>query len=77
MSAKHCFKYEETVAMSEVPYKLTTKKDSWGDTVYAIIRKSDNEIIDMMSSADGFKVGMYMRQQLARLNSNHVLDMIL
>ena len=63
--------------MREVPYKLTTKKDSWGDTVYAIIRKSDNEIIDMMSSADGFKVGTYMRQQLARLNSNHVLDMIL
>ena len=63
--------------MSEVPYKLTTKKDAWGDTVYTIIRKSDNEIIDMMSSADGFQAGVYMRQRLARLNSNHVLDMIL
>ena len=63
--------------MSEVPYKMVTKKDAWGDTTYAIIRKSDNGIIDMMSSSDGFEVGVYMRQQLARLNSNHVLDMIL
>ena len=63
--------------MSEVPYKLTTKKDAWGDTVYTIIRKPDNAIIDITTSSDGFKVGMYMRQYVARLNSKHVLDMIL
>ena len=77
MSAKQCFNYEGTIRMSEVPYKLTTKKDAWGDTVYTIIRKSDNAIIDITTSADGFKVGMYMRQYVARLNSKHVLDMIL
>ena len=57
MNAKQCFNYEETIRMNEAPYKLTTKKDAWGDTIYTIIRKSDNVIIDITTSSDGVKVG--------------------
>ena len=57
-----------------VPYKLSTLKSSHiEETFHVIIRKSDKEIVDFMSANEpGAKE--YMKNTLARMNTNSVLN---
>jgi len=60
-----------------VPYKLSTiKSPEWSpikETFHVIIRKSDQEIVDYMSTNEpGSKE--YMKNTLARMNTNSVLN---
>ena len=63
-----------------VPYKLSTlclnlssKSPNNEETFHVIIRKSDQEIVDYMSTNEpGSKE--YMKNTLARMNTNSVLN---